>query len=264
MPEYLNPNPILRNTVHYYWSDKMMDTVCRKLPDASLCIVFNFGDPVVVSTKDVDSKVIDGHFLLGPQSQYSTINFKNSKIFGVKFQQKGAANFIKESLIDYKNNVVPLVETPVAELASLVSGLKDTDKIIDFKKLLDYYLLVNVDMIQGASGIFRKACDLMTNCDVKNIKQVCDKCNCSNKHLISLFSYRTGLSPGLVLRINKFLKVIEMINAKKVPGWPQIALDCGYYDQAHLINEFKKFSGISPQMYLDNENAKGTNVLAVH
>jgi AraC-like DNA-binding protein len=31
--------------------------------------------------------------------------------------------------------------------------------------------------------------------------------------------------------------------------WTQIALDCGYYDQAHLIHDFQSFSGFTPSAY---------------
>jgi AraC-like DNA-binding protein len=31
-------------------------------------------------------------------------------------------------------------------------------------------------------------------------------------------------------------------------------MDCGYYDQAHFINEFRKFSSFNPSAYLE---AKG-------
>ncbi len=43
-------------------------------------------------------------------------------------------------------------------------------------------------------------------------------------------------------------------------NWPEIAYECQYYDQAHLINEFKSFSGLSPKKYFENENAKGLRV----
>ena len=35
------------------------------------------------------------------------------------------------------------------------------------------------------------------------------------------------------------------------PRWASIALDCGYYDQAHLIHEFRRHAGMSPTRYLE-------------
>ena len=33
------------------------------------------------------------------------------------------------------------------------------------------------------------------------------------------------------------------------PDWPQLALDLGYFDQAHLINDFRSITGYSPTEY---------------
>ena len=253
MIRFINPNPILRNTVEYYWSEQVSNTKSRVFPDASSSIIFNFGDPISVSTNGKEESKVIGHFIFGPHSLFSDFSHKNSTIIGIKFKQKGTTNFIKESLNRYKNKIIPLNDTPVhnAELlAKKVRNLNDESKI---KRILDYYMLVNVDMVEGSSKKFFHACDLIFNSNVKSVKQVCEKCSCSNKHLISLFTYRMGLSPGVVLRINKFLKAMKSINDKSFTTWPQLALECGYYDQAHLINEFKKFSGISPQHFLLNQ-----------
>jgi len=73
--------------------------------------------------------------------------------------------------------------------------------------------------------------------------------------LISLFNKKVGLSPKLLYRINKFKKVIDLLQGNKKVNWTEVAYECNYYDQAHLINEFKRFSGLSPTEYLENENA---------
>ena len=35
-------------------------------------------------------------------------------------------------------------------------------------------------------------------------------------------------------------------------GWPDLAVDCGYYDQAHLIHEFQQLAGLTPAAYVKN------------
>lgn len=37
---------------------------------------------------------------------------------------------------------------------------------------------------------------------------------------------------------------------KTAMRWADLALDCGYYDQSHFINEFRDFSGLSPLEFL--------------
>ena len=68
------------------------------------------------------------------------------------------------------------------------------------------------------------------------------------------------MSPKVLHRINKFIKVIDLLQKQALINWPQIANECQYYDQAHLINDFKTFSGLSPKKYYENENATGLRV----
>ena len=72
----------------------------------------------------------------------------------------------------------------------------------------------------------------------------------SNKHFIQIFKKHVGLTPKSYQRIVRFNKVLQEIEKYKKIDWLKISLDCGYYDQAHFINEFKTFSGINPSEYL--------------
>ena len=63
---------------------------------------------------------------------------------------------------------------------------------------------------------------------------------------------RSGLTPKRLARILRFRHAAA--HATAVPlsrrrGWVDIALECGYFDQAHLINEFREFSGLAPSEF---------------
>src|SRR5271155_3749041 len=57
---------------------------------------------------------------------------------------------------------------------------------------------------------------------------------------------RTGLTPKHLARILRFHHAAQRARPARDADWATIALDCGYYDQAHLINEFREFSGLPP------------------
>jgi AraC-like DNA-binding protein len=50
-----------------------------------------------------------------------------------------------------------------------------------------------------------------------------------------------------VLRFQEVLCLIE--KGQRVP-WADLALDCGYFDQAHFIHDFQAFTGLTPGAYL--------------
>ena len=73
---------------------------------------------------------------------------------------------------------------------------------------------------------------------------------CSNKHLITRFRREIGLPPKAVARIIRFSRVAEALKQNQVNHWARIAQHCGYFDQAHLIRDFREFAGSTPGEYL--------------
>jgi AraC-like DNA-binding protein len=59
---------------------------------------------------------------------------------------------------------------------------------------------------------------------------------------------RTGLSPKHLARVLRFCNAAKYAG-KQRRDWADVALECGYYDQAHLINEFKELAGVSPAQF---------------
>ncbi len=59
---------------------------------------------------------------------------------------------------------------------------------------------------------------------------------------------RTGLSPKHLARVLRFRQAAKYVN-RQHPDWADVAVASGYYDQAHLINEFKELAGVSPAQF---------------
>ena len=47
----------------------------------------------------------------------------------------------------------------------------------------------------------------------------------------------------------RFQKAVQVIERAADLDWREIALTCGFYDQSHFINDFKHFSGFTPDEY---------------
>jgi AraC-like DNA-binding protein len=85
---------------------------------------------------------------------------------------------------------------------------------------------------------------------LRRLHQLSDEIGYSQKHFIDLFRRQVGVSPKQYLKIMRFQKAISAIEAKTSIPWSQLALESGYYDQAHLIHDFKRFSGFTPGEYI--------------
>ena len=82
------------------------------------------------------------------------------------------------------------------------------------------------------------------------ISRIADTIGISHKHLLREFDRCVGLTPKLFARLCAFQRVIRSVGQKAEVDWAGTAATCGYHDQAHLIHEFRAFSGLTPAAYL--------------
>ncbi len=90
--------------------------------------------------------------------------------------------------------------------------------------------------------------------DQINLANLNNKIGYSQKHFISMFKRQVGIAPKSYLKIMRFQKAIREIEKFKAIDWTLISNDCGFYDQAHFIHDFKFFSGFTPEEYLRRKN----------
>lgn len=68
----------------------------------------------------------------------------------------------------------------------------------------------------------------------------------SHKHLIALFHDQVGIPPKLLARLIRFERAMRTVRAGAQIGWAELALAHGYFDQAHLARDVKRFTGLTP------------------
>lgn len=93
-----------------------------------------------------------------------------------------------------------------------------------------------VHAVRGARGVTR-------------IDDVANATNLTTRHLERNFLEHVGLSPKLFARLVRFDGVVRDIAARGNRSWSQFAIAHGYSDQAHFINEFKEFAGVTPTQF---------------
>ncbi|MBL8970532.1 MAG: AraC family transcriptional regulator [Myxococcales bacterium] len=81
------------------------------------------------------------------------------------------------------------------------------------------------------------------------VAAVGERLGLSPRRLIDRFSAQVGLTPKRFARVRRFQRLVQALARGAAPPWAELAVACGYYDQAHLIHEFAEFSGLQPTAY---------------
>ena len=82
------------------------------------------------------------------------------------------------------------------------------------------------------------------------IAQLSDGLGWTPRRLQQVFSAEVGLTPRAFQRLARFRSTLAGIDRAADVGWAAFAFEYGYYDQSHLIREFRAHAGLSPTAYL--------------
>jgi AraC-like DNA-binding protein len=85
--------------------------------------------------------------------------------------------------------------------------------------------------------------------DPVKVRAVCEAVGLSPKRFIDRFRSEVGLAPKQFCRVVRFQRALARAHACAPVDWTEVALACGYFDQAHFIHDFRAFSGLTPTGY---------------
>ncbi len=104
----------------------------------------------------------------------------------------------------------------------------------------------------GAALVGRALTTIDSSGGALRIDQLAANLGVSRQHFAAQFRQRVGLTPKLYARISRFRRAAAMLREPRSGNadWAQLALECGYFDQSHLIHDFQEFAGNTPERFL--------------
>jgi len=117
-------------------------------------------------------------------------------------------------------------------------------KVLVFDLFLIRQLKKNERMLKKSNFIAQLCHDITTENNF-DIQRLASSYGLSERYIQKLFENVVGIAPRTFFNTQRFNRSLELIRSSDL-HLTSIAYDCGYYDQAHFIKEFKKFTGITP------------------
>lgn len=74
----------------------------------------------------------------------------------------------------------------------------------------------------------------------------------STRWLERLFNENLGCTPREIIRITRFNRFLSLLRRDNSSSLTTLAFECGYYDQSHLIRDFRSFSPNKPSEFQRN------------
>src|SRR5206468_7287203 len=86
------------------------------------------------------------------------------------------------------------------------------------------------------------------------VGEVAEGVQLSRRRLIEIFTADVGMTPKRLSRVLRFQRASALARRTDAPDWGQLARDCGYYDQSHLIHDVSEFTGTLPRQLGDRKS----------
>lgn len=161
-----------------------------------------------------------------------------------------------------RNHVFRLSEVPRFINLQLLREIGNLSNALEIIPAIENLFLNTLQGKEPIDPIIKETVLLMQNAQGKiSIAELIQQMPVTERNLERKFQKHIGFSPKKlngILRINHFLKLIRNQQSPFSPL--TAALASGYYDQAHLNNQFKSLTGTSPLQYLRNADPLALNL----
>lgn len=101
----------------------------------------------------------------------------------------------------------------------------------------------------------RAAAVIVGNGGSVSIAGLAETLGVSERRLERRFRSRVGLSPKMLARIVRFQGVVRKVQRPETPDMLDAVHDLGYFDQSHMIRDFREFSGETPLGYFERTHS---------
>ena len=194
--------------------------------------------------------------LYGLLTQYiGTMSFEgNYSTFMIEFKPNGFARLFDIPASKICDGVFPADEVVGNVIEILYTRLVNSlnmHEMVEFADEFIFGFLKKRKAVYYNDGITRISNQLLSN-SLPNISQCAVQANMSMRNFERRFIEQVGTSPKLFSRLLRFNAAVQSKVACSGKSWTDIAFECGYYDDMHLIKEFKQFTTVSPVAFFGN------------
>jgi AraC-like DNA-binding protein len=173
-------------------------------------------------------------------------------VAGVSFYPGGAWPFMRMAQHELSNAHVPLREIWGTGGASLreriVSAATPQAGLVVLERALEDCLCRPLARHPAVTVALRE----IQRDPLARIGALSERCSLSSRRLSRVFELEVGMTPKRYARLLRFRRVLSQAHGRTALDWAELALECGYHDQPHLIHDFKAFSGFTPSEYLSH------------
>jgi AraC-like DNA-binding protein len=225
----------------------------RGMPDGTLALVISVGAPLTVrhgGHADVVAAATVGGLRSHP---VSIVHDGTQRGVQLALSPRGARALLGLPAAELANGVWPLEEVVGRRAHELTDRLAGAPSPACRARILDEVLAgwaVDEDYPAVVDGAWRR---LAASAGRAPVASIAAEIGLSRRHLGQLVRAELGLTPKTVARVLRFDRACSCLRSGGTASLAETAAACGYFDQAHLSNEWKQLAGCTPGEWISEE-----------
>jgi AraC-like DNA-binding protein len=173
----------------------------------------------------------------------------HAAVMGVHFKPGGAAGFLGIPPGDLADSHVALEDLWGYQAVELRERLCAASSPRDRFRILERALRVRLARGRNPRGAVKQALITLDQPGVE-VGRVTRDLDLSRRRFIEIFTEDVGMTPKRYVKVRRFQRALALATASSSPRWAALALECGYFDQAHLCRDWAELTGVSPSEFL--------------
>lgn len=249
---FIQPTPILAPFVKHYWIldiDGVIPVSERVVPTGFIQMVFHRGDRM---NSLADDKLQPQSFICGQSTGFTDLASTGKvNMIVVVFHPFGAKAFFPRPMNEFYGidvSIGDLSDKALNELEDRVYNEADNNKAIS---LIESGLISRLRKFDSHNQ--KRMTEVIKAINFRHqpsIASLSETACLSYKQFKRIFTEYIGTNPKEFTRIVRFQRALYILQNTPDINITELAFDCGYYDQPHLIKEFKAFSGYTPPKFM--------------
>ena len=226
----------------------------RILPDGCVELILNFGDRFF---QHVEGKpeLQPRNFVVGQMTGPILISPSGRvELLGIRFQPGGTRPFLDSPAHEFTDAVVDLGSFSSTFERDLLHVCADSRTLAARVAEADAYLCERLGKTDADLHLIELALRIIHRRGLVSVDQLASHAGVSSRQLERRFLREVGIGPKLLARIVRFQQVSRAVEQCD-SAWAEVAVECGYYDQAHLIRDFNQFAQQTPAVLFASQSA---------
>lgn len=252
----LYPSSLLAPYIRYYWLLKV-DTVSQisetSIPAGCINLIFHQAGRMFSETSN---ELQPQSFVGGLSTEFTKLTSnENVDMIVVVFQPFGARVFFSSPMSEFFNNCISVNDIGDIPLKILADQIYDNQDSLSSIDLIEKHFIKQLHSFNGYN--YKRivaAIDAINRQPQIDVVSLSSTTCLSYKQFTRIFSEYVGAKPKEFTRIIRFQRALYILQTNPKMSLTQLSFQCGYYDQPHLIKEFKLFTDYTPSEYIATYN----------